>query len=170
MGNYFFYGYRGIGNLWCETIVRRAFSFLSKTGAAPLPYDSEQGKSPIEDIKKPCCDCRACISSCPVNCIELKTDLGGFHYYEIDIQRCINCGTCKRVCPINKGVDAEVSTVQEPETFAVWSMDDDLRLRSSSGGVFSVFAKKVLNEKGVVFGAAFDPIMSPGSETRKCKI
>lgn len=41
-----------------------------------------------------------------------------------------------------------------PRAFALWSVPD--RTVSSSGGAFSAFARKILDNGGIVFGAAFD--------------
>lgn len=41
-------------------------------------------------------------------------------------------------------------------SFAAYNKDETIRLMSSSGGVFYVFAQKILCEGGIVFGAAFD--------------
>lgn len=43
-----------------------------------------------------------------------------------------------------------------PLAYACYSQDDTVRSKSSSGGMFSVFAEKVLDLGGVVFGAAFN--------------
>jgi len=40
--------------------------------------------------------------------------------------------------------------------YAARSLDDDLRNRSSSGGVFGLLALETINNGGVVYGAAFD--------------
>ncbi len=45
-------------------------------------------------------------SICPVHAIEMKTDLEGFLYPEIDNVKCISCNLCNLVCnfkPIKRG-------------------------------------------------------------------
>ncbi len=46
--------------------------------------------------------------------------------------------------------------VCEGEAFAVMGNEEDIREKSSSGGVFYLMARYVLSQGGVVFGAAFD--------------
>lgn len=43
-----------------------------------------------------------------------------------------------------------------PDTYAVWSKNDDIRYRSTSGGAFSEFAKAVLADGGLVCGAKYN--------------
>lgn len=40
--------------------------------------------------------------------------------------------------------------------YAAFNKDTDVRLKSSSGGIFHTLAKRIINEGGVVFGAAFN--------------
>ncbi len=46
-------------------------------------------------INKEICDlCVACLSVCPVNCMEI------IHFtLKIDNEKCINCNSCVGVCP-----------------------------------------------------------------------
>ena len=44
----------------------------------------------------------------------------------------------------------------QTRSFASYNKDETIRAMSSSGGVFYVFAQKILSEGGIVFGAAFD--------------
>lgn len=99
-----------------------------------------------------CTGCLACCQSCPTNCISAKTSEEGFLYPEIDIDRCINCGKCEKSCPLDKTSPSR----QSPSAFAAASYDDSTRTVSSSGGVFSLIAEKIISKGGHVFGAAFD--------------
>jgi len=105
--------------------------------------------------REDCCGCFACASSCPVNCIEMKPDPEGFLYLDIDVARCTNCGTCDRVCPMHRAV----ADTAVPTAYAAWAKDESVRLQSSSGGVFTILARKLIADGGVVFGAAFDASM-----------
>lgn len=99
-----------------------------------------------------CCGCSACIQACPKKCISFKTDEQGFNYPEIREDDCIDCGKCKKVCPYENPFPE-----REPlSTYASYSKDEEIRLSSTSGGVFSVLAEEVLSKGGVVFGARFD--------------
>lgn len=43
-----------------------------------------------------------------------------------------------------------------PDTYAVWSKDKEIRYNSTSGGVFSEFAKVILSENGLIVGARYN--------------
>ena len=99
-----------------------------------------------------CSGCAACANICPVNAISMQPDKEGFLYPEIDFEKCINCGKCRNICPVaNKYKDTE----QIPKVYAAVNNNEETRLNSSSGGLFTAFAEKVIEDGGVVFGAGF---------------
>lgn len=96
-----------------------------------------------------CTGCSACMNKCPKQCIEMKEDeIGHLHPY-IDDSRCIECGLCRKVCPEN------TRPVGEPirKVYAAWSLDDNDRQSSSSGGIASVLTNHIIYQGGKVFGA-----------------
>lgn len=97
-----------------------------------------------------CCGCTACYASCPTRAITMQPDeVEGFLYPHVEEKKCIDCGKCLRVC---KGVHPYQ---EEQKIYACWSKDDSLRARSSSGGIFSMLAEKVLSEGGVVCAVGY---------------
>lgn len=102
--------------------------------------------------KYDCCGCGACAQRCPHNAIELIQDNEGFLYPQIDESICIDCGLCERVCPIIN----QVLPSEPIKTFAAKNNDENIRQLSSSGGIFTLLATKVINNGGVVFGAIFN--------------
>lgn len=104
--------------------------------------------------KVDCCGCEACVQICPKRCIDLSRDSQGFLYPIVDVEFCIDCGLCEKVCPI---INKATPYHNVPSTlYAVKSSDDAIREQSSSGGFFSLIADYVLAKGGVVYGAAFD--------------
>lgn len=102
--------------------------------------------------KKDCCGCWACSQICPHKCISFQEDEEGFLYPFVNQDDCIDCGLCEKVCPmINRN---------EPRTplkvYASKNPDDNIRLKSSSGGVFTLLAEKIIDEGGVVFGVKWN--------------
>ena len=102
--------------------------------------------------KAKCCGCSACFNICPENAITMEYDSEGFLYPKIDNAKCTKCGLCLKVCPIiNNKKDNKVL-----EVYAAKNKNIEEQLKSSSGGIFSIFANYVLGQKGIVFGASFD--------------
>lgn len=103
--------------------------------------------------KKKCCGCSACMSICPKQCISMKIDEEGFAYPKVNKDICVKCGLCKKTCPI---IRDEYTKDVNVKAYVSYTNDYETRIKSSSGGLFSMFAEKILNENGIVFGAAFD--------------
>lgn len=102
--------------------------------------------------KLECTGCTACMVACPQKCISMVEQEDGFLYPEIDLEKCIKCQKCMRVCPV---LSIRSSILHKTSAFAAYSTDNDLRKDSSSGGIFSEIAIEVINKGGVVFGAAY---------------
>ncbi len=102
----------------------------------------------ICDVKK-CSGCLACYNICPYNAVDIVEDALGKTLCNMNMDKCVKCGLCTKVCPVNNPVE-----FREPiKAFAAWSKTDkDIKL-SSSGGVASVFAREIIRDNGVVFGA-----------------
>lgn len=111
----------------------------------------------IQQKKSECTGCHACFNACPVHAISMKRDMEGFLYPSVDENICIHCGRCVQVCQIfQKQKDPE----QIPSrAFACMNTCMDERLSSSSGGIFILLARYVIERNGYVFGAAFDEHM-----------
>lgn len=101
--------------------------------------------------KKECTGCSACMNACAKGAITMITDNEGFLQPDINTDKCVECGLCRKVCPVLSPLKREL-TNQKVYAF----IDYKDRKKSSSGGAFSFFARKVLSEGGVVFGATID--------------
>lgn len=108
---------------------------------------------PVLATKEHCTGCTACASVCPKGCIIMAADENEFPCPVIDVEKCVSCGLCKKVCPIITPLERPAN---EPVAYAAYSKDEAMRLNSSSGGVFTEFAKAVLKDGGAVFGAAYN--------------
>ena len=99
-----------------------------------------------------CMGCHGCMNICPKNCVSMEKDKEGFLYPKVDYDLCIKCKRCINVCPIiNKS-----SVDNNPVAYACINKDEEIRLNSSSGGIFTLVADYVIDKGGVVFGASFN--------------
>lgn len=104
------------------------------------------------DIINKCCGCTACASICPKQCITMREDKEGFLYPVVNSSRCIDCNLCKKICP-----ELYPKEMRKPlNVYATKHKDEQTRLASSSGGVFTLLAERIIDEGGVVFGARFN--------------
>lgn len=99
--------------------------------------------------KEQCTGCGACYNKCPVNAIVMEYDEEGFLFPRIT-ENCVHCGLCESVCPALHPLKLHPT----PSAYAVWA-NDEIRLKSSSGGMFTLLANYVLDQGGVVCGAAY---------------
>lgn len=99
-----------------------------------------------------CTGCTACASVCPRDAISMERDGEGFAYPAVDSERCARCGRCTSVCPALHPREKPAL----PAAFAAWNRQEAVRRDSTAGGVFTALAEFVLENGGVVFGAAFD--------------
>lgn len=102
--------------------------------------------------KQDCCGCSACAQRCPKQCITMAEDEEGFLYPKVDTAKCIDCHLCEKVCPvINQDAPRTPQNV-----YAAKNPNETIRMNSSSGGIFTILAERIINTGGVVFGACWD--------------
>lgn len=102
--------------------------------------------------KLACCGCSACVQKCPKQCISFIEDSEGFLYPKVNESSCVKCGLCEKVC-LEKHPFLETYPIK---AIACKNIDEKVRENSSSGGVFTLLAEKIIEENGVVFGVIFD--------------
>ncbi len=107
----------------------------------------------LESALKLCNGCHTCYSLCPKQAIKMVVNTEGFLFPQINNELCIECGLCEKRCPVLNPITKES---EQTEAYAIINNDEEIRLQSSSGGVFSAIAQDVINQDGIVFGAKFD--------------
>lgn len=108
----------------------------------------------IDNLSKyQCTGCSACLNVCPKQAISMYEDYEGFIYPQIDYRLCVKCHKCDSVCESIKPLEKTKST---PKVYGAIARDENMRLSSSSGGVFPLLAEYTLSLGGIIFGAAFD--------------
>lgn len=89
---------------------------------------------------------------CAHTAITFQTDIEGFWYPVVDKDKCTDCGLCEKVCPqIYHSVREK--KINEPKVYAAYHTDNEVRMDSTSGGVFSALAELIYADGGYVGGA-----------------
>lgn len=99
-----------------------------------------------------CTGCMVCAEVCSKGAISIIKDEEGFSYPKINDDICVGCKLCEKTCPVLNPIEKN----HEGKVYAAWSLSDDIRLKSSSGGIFSELAISILNSGGVVVGASMN--------------
>ena len=103
---------------------------------------------------KNCSSCGACANVCAHGAITMMLNNEGFYRPVVDPSKCVKCGLCEKICPWENEVFNPNGSSKAPKTVAAYALNDDIRLQSSSGGVFTILAENVLDDGGVVAGVA----------------
>lgn len=103
--------------------------------------------------KEKCTGCSACVSVCPKSCLKIVRNVDGFCFPQFVTDKCVNCGVCQKICPV---INPKESPEQITMAYAAFTKDSNVRMQSSSGGIFSEISVEMLNQGGVVYGAAHD--------------
>lgn len=82
----------------------------------------------------------------------MTADEEGFLYPIVDKESCIDCHICEKVCPVVNQKEERIPI----RVYAAINPNEEVRRKSSSGGVFTLIAEYVISQGGVVFGASFD--------------
>ena len=95
-----------------------------------------------------CTGCSACVNVCGKNAIFYCEDKIGFRYPVVNLDLCIDCGLCQKVCPNNVEVDKSEPTL----CFVGHATDRSEQETSSSGGIASLLSRTIIRQGGVVYG------------------
>lgn len=104
-------------------------------------------------ITERCTGCGACAAVCPKNCIEMRPNKLGRLAPKIHKKQCIDCELCEKTCPQNLPPKVAYPT----DCYVAWSKSEEDLRKSASGGVGAVFAKRQLEQGGVVYGCDYSP-------------
>ena len=99
-----------------------------------------------------CTGCGACAAACSQNAISMTFDAEGFPRPQINYDKCVGCNACRRTCPVINPLAKE----SDGEVYAAWALDPKIRRHSSSGGLFTVLARRILRDGGCVVGASLN--------------
>ena len=103
-----------------------------------------------DQIKETCLGCEACSQVCSKSAISMKEDQDGFRYPVIDMAKCVDCGLCRKVCPYDS---MPIRYKDDKYVFGGYSLDEEIRFESTSGGAFSEIVNAYCDDNYVIFGA-----------------
>lgn len=96
--------------------------------------------------KDACNGCMACVEICPQNAVIVNQDPVAYNSI-IDENKCINCHACYNVCPRN---DYSLDSHRPQTWYQGWANNEEIRSRSTSGGVATAIIKAFLASGGYV--------------------
>ena len=102
-----------------------------------------------------CTGCSTCVSLCPKSALSFSEDEFGYYVPKVDLNLCNRCGLCQKQCPALNLPKCKSLNNDRPDLLAVQISDKEILNKSSSGGVFSLLASRVLSQGGYVCGAAW---------------
>ena len=92
-----------------------------------------------------CTGCMACIDICPKDAVRIKDSLISYNAI-IDEKKCINCNACHLICQNNSLVELTTPILVKEG----WALDENIRKKSSSGGIASELARSFVRTGGIV--------------------
>lgn len=102
-----------------------------------------------------CTGCGLCANVCSKNAIQMVWSKDGFLIPKVNNDACVNCGLCVKQCIALEEKGAYSDDLTSVVAYGGWNKNEDTHLKSSSGGIFSALATKVITQGGIVFGVVW---------------
>lgn len=97
-----------------------------------------------------CTGCATCMNKCPKQCITMQEGTLGHLFPQIDATQCIHCDLCVKVCPANHPIIGTYPL----KVYAGRIKNIDEYKSSTSGGIATALSQYVIEQGGIVYGAA----------------
>lgn len=101
-----------------------------------------------------CCGCTACMSICGHDAITMEPDALGFLYPKVNLDKCVDCKLCEKVCAFNDHYDTSLN-LPSPDVYGARHKDPKQVASSRSGAAFIAISDWILNHGGVVYGVGY---------------
>lgn len=112
-----------------------------------------------------CTGCAACANSCQQSAITIKLNSEGFYRPVLIEDLCNDCMACIKHCPVSFILESvspkSGTTTGKQAVYAAWSEKEEVRVSSSSGGIFSELAYYALGQSGRVCGCTWGEDWTP---------
>lgn len=96
-----------------------------------------------------CCSCGLCANYCHQGAITYRVDKLGFYIPVVDRIKCNNCGLCVKCCP---GKNDLKQYKQQDESYLYgYSLDEEMHLNASSGGILTELLCYLIEKKKVSY-------------------
>lgn len=104
---------------------------------------------------RPCTGCGACSSACSTNAISIIENNEGFFSPIVDNSKCINCGSCKRVCYKYSALDRQ-SRTESCLCYATYSCNNHTHATTTSGGFAYEISRWGIENGYRIMGVVYD--------------
>ena len=113
--------------------------------------------SDVSAIRK-CTSCQLCGAVCSHNAISIILDQEGFYRPQVNIDKCVDCGICTKVC---YKFDSEIKLTSDEELskshlYAAWAKDSSVVSNTTSGGIADLLARQLIADGYNVVGVMYD--------------
>lgn len=105
-----------------------------------------------------CTSCQICGAVCPKNAIDIVVDNEGFYRPTVNLNICVDCGLCTKVCYKfdNEIILTSAERLPQMPIYAAWAKDSKVVSNTTSGGIADLLARQLVADGYNVVGVVYD--------------